>query len=72
MSLCPRQVLSLPNAYRNFCVLFFGAECIIMLLANALIFLDVCADPSNLQKYKTVPMLHMCPRRPEVRQLSRT
>ena len=48
-----QQVLSLPNFYKSACVVFFAAECVIMLLSNALIFLDACADPSNLQKYKT-------------------
>lgn len=48
LTLC--QILSLPNFYKTSCVVFFCAECVIMLLANALIFLDACADPSNLQK----------------------
>jgi hypothetical protein len=48
-----QQVLSLPNFYKSACVVFFAAESVIMLLSNALIFLDACAEPSNLQKYKT-------------------
>lgn len=44
------QALSLPNFYKNACLLLFGAECVVMLMANALILLDACADPTNLQK----------------------
>ncbi len=43
-------MLSLPLIYKNICLVIFGAESIIMLLANALVLLDACADPSNVQK----------------------
>jgi hypothetical protein len=45
------QILSLPNVYKYACVAFFGFECVIMLLANALVFIDACPAPTNLQKY---------------------
>jgi hypothetical protein len=45
------QILSLPNVYKYACVAFFGFECVIMLLANALVFVDACPAPTNLQKY---------------------
>ena len=45
------QILSLPKIYKYACVAFFSFECIIMLLANALVFIDACPEPTNLQKY---------------------
>ena len=44
------QVHAFPIIYKNACVAFFSLECIIMLLANALILFDDCTNPTNLQK----------------------
>ena len=44
------QVHAFPMIYKNICVAFFSLEFVIMLLANALIIFDDCANPTNLQK----------------------